>query len=440
MNIYSFIKLVMKKNYFWASMFCLSLGLLSACSSDDDSQKSLELTGGTTTSQTIYADETSKGEGIKFTASAAWSATVKPVGNQARASEVEWLSLSAYQGGVGEFTLKMTLQPNLTGEDRKAEIIITCGDTVIRIQVEQKGTKADGQKPEGSEKPNQPGNPQGTAQRRVERIIFKEYDECVGPGLPDKVLNLQIGEIAYNEEGKFTLFEVYQDVNTNYIIDAEERIPANLLHKTEVNYDSNARTAQATATSYAQGKVDYVHTRDMKLNEAGHVVESISETNHDGFLETYYITYQDGYIASSKAKETGDDTYFLETPVWQNGCLVKVSSGREGKTYGWSDVVYGNEPNPNISIDINFLIANSEWHGCLAEDENSLKPFGLYGKRSQYLMVKETDNQKEENDQEIYEYTYKKNKEGLIESIDVKAQYKKGNYTEEFSWILQYQE
>ena len=106
-----------------------------------------------------------------------------------RNSEVNWLSLNMYSGDAGEYTLTMTLQPNLTGQDRVAEIIITCADTVIRIRVEQKGTKADGEKPEGSEK------------RFVDNIIYKWEDS-------KDDWRQEITEFTYNPDGTLKLISM----------------------------------------------------------------------------------------------------------------------------------------------------------------------------------------------------------------------------------------
>ena len=107
-------------------LLCLFVAACFASCSNNDENASIQLTGNTTTSQTVYADETSKPEGIKFTATAPWTAMVKNV-TTTRSSEVDWLTLNLYSGDAGEYTLTMTLQPNLTGKDRVAEIVITCG-------------------------------------------------------------------------------------------------------------------------------------------------------------------------------------------------------------------------------------------------------------------------------------------------------------------------
>lgn len=96
--------------------------LLSACTwwacdkGDDGAPSSIVLTGGSG-DQTIYADETSVngGQGIAFEAAEAWYAEVSEVQAKASSGEVDWLTLSAYEGGAGQYTLQITLRANETG-------------------------------------------------------------------------------------------------------------------------------------------------------------------------------------------------------------------------------------------------------------------------------------------------------------------------------------
>lgn len=127
----------------------LALFAFASCSKDESDNKEIVLTGGTTTTQTVYADQTSGvGNGIKFNATARWTATVSAIAGKSGGSDLDWLALNAYSGGAGEHTLIMTLKENTTGADRKAQISIVCGGTTIRISVEQKGTTQNGDKPE----------------------------------------------------------------------------------------------------------------------------------------------------------------------------------------------------------------------------------------------------------------------------------------------------
>mgnify|MGYP000347305390 CR=1 FL=1 len=103
------------------------------------------MTGDTQTTQILFADETTTNDGVKFTATEAWAATISGVATtKVAVGRVDWVELSAYSGGDGEFALTMILQPNLTRKNRKAEIRIVCGDTTIVIVVGQKGTMQDG--------------------------------------------------------------------------------------------------------------------------------------------------------------------------------------------------------------------------------------------------------------------------------------------------------
>lgn len=129
-------------------MLCL---LFAACSNDDNGNgKDIELTDGTSSSQTIYADETTNSSGgIKFSTTGAWQATVSEIATKSTSGTISWLTLNQYSGDkAGEHTLTLTLKENYTGIDRKAEIRIVSGGNSITITVEQKGTKEDGQKPE----------------------------------------------------------------------------------------------------------------------------------------------------------------------------------------------------------------------------------------------------------------------------------------------------
>lgn len=378
---------------------CLFVAACFFSCSDDDEKESIRLTGNTETSQVVYADETNKPEGIKFTATASWTATVKNV-TTTRSSEVNWLSLNMYSGDAGEYTLTMTLQPNLTGQDRVAEIIITCADTVIRIKVEQKGTKADGEKPEGSEK------------RFVDNIIYKWEDS-------KNDWRQEITEFTYNPDGTLKLIANYGDYNNNGIIDTEERSEG-LEWKTEFRYDTANKKVYTKSTEYEEktGTED-IETGELTLNADGYAIEAKYESNHDGDIETYQISYQDGYAITSERIEAGSK--YLEKAEWKNGNLAKVSSFIDSNGFGFSEIIYGDVLNhPDVSIDLNFLIANTEWYDCFCEDGNyGLKVCGLFGKRSKNMMIKEKEIDYLSTQERSYTYTYENDTKGFITKITV---------------------
>ena len=56
---------------------------------------------------------------------------------------MDWLTLNTYSGDAGEYTLTLTISPNLETTSRKAEITIECGGESITITVEQAGTTSE---------------------------------------------------------------------------------------------------------------------------------------------------------------------------------------------------------------------------------------------------------------------------------------------------------
>ncbi len=378
---------------------------LFSCSNDDE-DVFIQLTGNTETSQVIYADETSKPDGIKFTATAPWTATVIDA-TSTRSSEVDWLSLNMYSGGAGEHTLTMTLLPNQTGEDRKAVIEITCSSTTIRIQVEQKGTTADGE--------DMPSEGGGTVSKQYVDNIVQRWEEENGNW------EQSIVKFTYNLDGTVSSILCYSDTNNNGIIDDNER-NNNLEWKTEFTYDKANNKVFAESTDYEDNSVK---TSKLQLNSDGYATEAIYGESGYGQTETYRISYQNGYISNVEATEQGDTSKYIETPEWQNGNLVKISGSRDSELYGYSDITYGEVRNlSDVSIDLNFIISNSEWYDSLAEDGNyGLKVCDLFGKRSERMMSYEREIDLTNGDgtaQECsYTYTYETDENGLITKITV---------------------
>ena len=390
----------MKKIFYLAGACCMSFCLLGACSSDDDPAKPIELAEGTSTSQTVYADETHQPQGIKFVATAPWKAEVKAVNAPTRASEVEWLKLNLYSGEAGEYTLQLTLLPNLTGEDRVAEIVITCGDTVIRIRVEQKGTKADGQKPDVQTK------------RFVNSVIYKWEDS---PG----DWRQSIIEFSYNPDGKLSLIASYGDFNENNVLEPDER---------EEGFDWSSAFVYEGKTvklhiKEMEGKEDKLIRTDavLTLNDEGYVSESKYVCLEDKSVTFIRNRYENGQIVFPNSEYSHSAS--TDKMVWKDGNLIKVLSDpdKQDKAAHYSEIIYGDEPNrPEVSIDLNFLCANTEWYDCFGEDGNfGVKVAGLLGKRSKNLMVTEKGFSPDSSRPEVYSYTYTKDAEGYVTKVEM---------------------
>ncbi len=134
----------MNKFQLFLSFLCICL--LGGCSEEDEAG-GIRLTDGTTSNQTIFADETAPDGGIHFTTDGAWTAEVTMASTKADGDDANWVSLDKYSGNAaGDYTITVFTRKNYTGKDRKAYIKITCGST-LTITIEQKGTTESGDIP-----------------------------------------------------------------------------------------------------------------------------------------------------------------------------------------------------------------------------------------------------------------------------------------------------
>lgn len=139
------------------SLLLLVVVSLAACN-ESITSKLLQLADGTSTSLVFNADDSGDAT-IKFTADAAWTASVSEVAASKSGESISWLKLSSYGGEAGDNTITISLIKNYTGASRKAEIKIVCGDSEIIITVEQKGETST-----------------GTVAKKIKEIVYKETD------------------------------------------------------------------------------------------------------------------------------------------------------------------------------------------------------------------------------------------------------------------------
>lgn len=89
---------------------------------------------------TTYADDTEVKGGFSFTATEAWTTAID-YGDSVRSGSNDWVTLDPASGNAGEVTITITLDENLTGEDRNATIRIICGETTLTITIEQRSSE-----------------------------------------------------------------------------------------------------------------------------------------------------------------------------------------------------------------------------------------------------------------------------------------------------------
>lgn len=379
-------------NRFLAGCFSLFLAaFVAGCSDDDNAPRDLVLSDDTQTTQTVYADQTSgTGGGISFTALSDWTATVTDVTDTKAASDgtVDWLTLSAYSGGPGQYTLTLTLTENRTGRDRKAQIEIVCGADRITITVEQKGTTTGG---------DTPTVPQGN---RLSRMEYTSVDS----NNPDYYTKI-ILTFAYNREG--LLDEVHDIV---YYGDEQAYYSDDIY---AFGYDENARLQRIERHSDYGSDYAYV----VQTNDAGDITLLYEDTGNSAVTAWRFDYDENRYLQKAVENNTyepdndGDDddddvvitpgempastrafNYERLTLTWQDGNLMHTA-GEYGRDF--MDWEYTSYPNETPGLDFNVmstrpLFGNSS--DTYYDLVNMLFSLRLLGQNSKNLVTKDLVN------------------------------------------------
>ncbi|MCL2074289.1 MAG: hypothetical protein FWH18_10225 [Marinilabiliaceae bacterium] len=112
--------------------------LLVGC--DKNNTPDIEIKNKESLVQTIFADQTIGQSDIIFTTSGAW--TTKITNENSTAGTISWMSITPEYGDKGgTHTISITLEENLSGQDRIAKIYISCKGSEIMVQITQKRTK-----------------------------------------------------------------------------------------------------------------------------------------------------------------------------------------------------------------------------------------------------------------------------------------------------------
>ncbi len=393
----------------------LMLIMFVACSDDTKEIKEIVLDKGTATNQTIYSDETSTKEGISFTATEEWTATVTDISTRAAEGRVDWLELSRYDGGAGKFTLGITIEKNDTGSDRKAEIKIVCGETTITVVVEQKAITSD----EAGTDPNRP-----QSKKKVKTI--KEYAE-------DNTLMTQT-DVSYDNKGRIVK-----------------------LNETDFEFDTNNTTYLTYITSFTYKKQDNgnlmieVKTSDdmfyffeyLYCDNTGKVVRAkekdtnIPQGTPDDEHEYEYDNQDQLFRTKSKEYYNGPDPIHNTSDfIWSNRNIISYKS----MEYGDGEITYSNIKN-DANIDLAYLVCfrNSTellWHPH-GVDYGSI--CGYFGKRVANMpaTVKGAYLTCEGNTEvENYTFEYKRDAEGYIIEVNKTYDFYKGSG--EHKYVIEY--
>jgi hypothetical protein len=174
--------------------------MFSGCSKDDDGTITVADSGALT--QEVYADKTQGTSGVTFTTSDAWTSSIAEVATTKAASPA-WISISPASGNAaGDYTIVITLSPNLSAVDRTATITITCNGSTITISVTQKATLENGKFPDDITFMDSRGNvviiPYG-AKSCVSKVISFTHGEPwtsqAGWQDPENIIGVPVGDV-----------------------------------------------------------------------------------------------------------------------------------------------------------------------------------------------------------------------------------------------------
>lgn len=290
------------KRFYYCFMLLAAVLFVACESSDSDSLNEIELSNDTSKEQTVFADNTSKDEGIKFNATSDWTATVREVAiGRSGANSVEWLKLSAYSGNAGQNTINLTFTENLTGKDRKAEITIQCGLTIITITVVQKGENSDGK-----------------LLKLVDKITFTADVTSYESGNEEETMVFK-----YDSNGRVA--EIQKESTSSY--DSEKGVYSfdyNIVDEIRVTYSTEYDTENMSVALNEQGFATQINFFDehmyedskveFKYNEDGQLA-TVRSYDYTSLEETFNLYYTDNAITKYEIWERGSDKDIQEFPL-----------------------------------------------------------------------------------------------------------------------------
>ena len=330
---------------------------LTACD-EEITNKLIQLADGTSTSLVFNADESGNAT-IKFTADAAWTASVSEVAASKSGESISWLKLSSYGGEAGENTITVSLLKNYTGAFRKAEIKIACGDSEIVITVEQKGESS-----------------AGTVAKKIKKIVYEEKDNSSVDTNGTPYDGLEVMDFAYDSDGR-----VVRIIDEDVTPGSDDRYT----YTTKFNYDVVGEI-HVEEVEKEQGS-DYTETENytVKLDSRGNAVE-VSRIGDDGPMARFGYT-DDVRLAKIEEFEYGELAY-TNIITYKDGLMSKLETKSK---YNGNDVIdidaswFANKNPNNGMIDMMGYLGNGF-------DFDFLYYIGRLGKSSDYFFDKMPDD------------------------------------------------
>ena len=287
--------------------------------------------------QTV-GSETLSAEGVSFTTTGAWTSQVVP---STKGSQPMWVSITPDHGDeAGTYTISISLEANDTGEDRKADIIITCGNQKITITITQVATE---DVPAGGEEDDSK-----PSLKCVSQIDYLYTDKAY--------------EGSNNEH--YTLTYRYDEKNR--VVRLEELCDSDDSYDYERWYEFDYTISDLVAVSktYKSGGDDS-HRSDAEFDvsfENGRAKEAVLRSEYEdlGYTSKYTFAYDNyGYLVemASHSKDLGVTGHagFRYT----DGLLSAiVDGGNETMPLDVESFYPNRYPNDKSNVDMNIFLIN----------------------------------------------------------------------------------
>lgn len=190
------------------TLFLAAAALLAGCDKENSEEApAITVPNQEHLTQNVYADENTGKNDVTFTTTGAWTSEIKKSsGTRSEQSEaVDWVSITPSSGDkAGEYTIKISLQTNYTGEKRSATISLKCGGELVSIAVTQEAVTAAGDKPTPDPQPSGSGELKNETTGQCVKLT-KITHAIIGPTYVEIEF---FGEKLYDDKEKETWFKV----------------------------------------------------------------------------------------------------------------------------------------------------------------------------------------------------------------------------------------